>query len=602
MVPIDKLKNNQNKKRLGIFKILIKLISIIFTSAPILFCLNMVFAILHGTSWGIIVMIQQRFFDEAALLVSSNTDLYKVVVPFMFLGFAYLVCHVLNGVDNYIRGATEEKIKGKMALEIHEKITRLNSIDFEDTSKLDNINKAEQGKNNSVSFALDFICIFTFYLPYFIFMGWYLFSKKPILAVSIVLVFIPTVSTQIIRSKVFVTLEDKSAPVRREYDYYESCITSREYYKETRLLGGFTYFNKLYLESLNILQKLKYQATMKTNLIELSMRMVTVVGYCGVLLMLFSALMNRDITIGVFAAVFNSIGGLYAMMEELVFENISDMGKNIGTIENYLNFLDMNERISTIDIKLEWGDITLENVSFSYPNSQIHVVENVSFTLEKGETIAIVGENGSGKSTLIRLLTGLYLPTQGKVTVSGFDTKKLTQKALYENTTAVFQEYQKYQMTLEENITISNNDVKYNKSTLDNICEITGTNKDNSSFTDGYDTMLSREFGGIDLSGGQWQRIAIARGFFRSHNLIVLDEPTAAIDPYEETRIYKQFAEISKDKSAIIVTHRLGSVKIADRIIVMKDGEVVEIGIHDDLIQAGKEYTRLYMSQKQWYS
>lgn len=318
--------------------------------------------------------------------------------------------------------------------------------------------------------------------------------------------------------------------------------------------------------------------------------------------MLFTALMNREITIGVFAAVFNSIGGLYAMMEELVFEQINDMSKNTGTIENYLNFLDIDERRSTTDIKLEWGDITLENVSFSYPNSETHAVKNASFTLKKGETIAIVGENGSGKSTLIRLITGLYLPANGKVIVSGFDTKELTQKSLYENTTAVFQKYQRYQMTLEDNITISQSQIEYNKSTLDNICEIAGINKDDSSFTDGYDTMLSREFGGVDLSGGQWQRIAIARGFFKSHNLIVLDEPTAAIDPYEETRIYNQFAKISKDKSAIIVTHRLGSVKIADRIIVMKNGEVEEIGTHNELIQANKEYTRLYMSQEQWYA
>jgi ATP-binding cassette subfamily B protein len=199
-------------------------------------------------------------------------------------------------------------------------------------------------------------------------------------------------------------------------------------------------------------------------------------------------------------------------------------------------------------------------------------------------------------------MTGLYLPVIGKVTVSGYDTKDLSQKALYENTTAVFQKYQRYQMTLEDNITISETNIEYNKSTLDNVCEIAGINMDKSTFTEEYETMLSREFGGVDLSGGQWQRIAIARGFFREHNLIVLDESTAAIDPYEETRIYKQFAKISKDKSAIIVTHRLGSAKIADRIVVMKNGEVVEMGTHDELVQAGKEYTRLYKAQEQWYS
>lgn len=575
---------------------------IVFTSAPILYLLCMTFAGLHGVSWGVIVMMQQRFFDQASLLVTNHMSLNKVLISFMMLGLAYLLNNVLNGADNFVRDTVECKIKGKMSLAIHKNVAKLNPIVFEDTNKLDDLNKAEQGKNHLVLFAFDFTSIFTFYLPYFTFMGWYLFSLKPTLAISIVFIFIPTAATQIIRSKVFAKAEDESAPVRREYDYYESCIVGREYFKETRLLGGFAFFNKLYLETLDILQKINYKATVKTNLIELSMQVFTVIGYFGVLLMLFQALMNQEISIGAFAAVFDSIGRLYGIMREIISGGISNMAKNLGTIENYINFLEMDERKSEIDVKPEWGDISLENVSFSYPNSKAYAVKNASFTLNKGETIAIVGENGSGKSTFVRLITGLYLPKKGSVTVSGFDTKDVPQRTLYENTTAVFQKYQRYQMTLEENITISQNNIEYSKSTLDNVCEISGINKDDSTFTDGYETMLSREFGGVDLSGGQWQRIAIARGLFRSHNLIVLDEPTAAIDPYEETRIYNRFAEISKEKSAIIVTHRLGSAKIADRIVVMKNGEIEEIGTHDELMQAGKEYTRLYTSQEQWYS
>ena len=596
------IKDKSKKQKLGIFKVITKLYPIVFTLAPIMFSLCIVFDVLHGASWGVITMMQQRFFDQIALIVSNNTSLNKVIISFILLGLAYLVCNVLNGANTFIRDVVENKIKGKMSLAINEKVARLSPIDFEDTNKLDNLNKAEQGKDKLVFFCISFTSIFTFYLPYFIFMAWYLFSFKPILVVSLAMVFIPTAVSQIIRSKVFAKAEDKSAPVRREYDYYENCIVGREYYKETRLVGGFAFFNKMHLECLDILLKINYKATMKTNLIELAMQILTVMGYFGVLLMLFNALMNQEISIGVFAAVFDSIGRFYEMMGSLIFYEIADMSKNVGSIENYLNFLEMDERKSGMDVKLEWGDISLENVSFSYPNSEAYAVKNANVTLKKGETIAIVGENGSGKSTLIRLITGLYLPERGRVTVSGFDTKDIPQKTLYENTTAVFQKYQRYQMNLEENIIISQDNKEYEKSTLDNVCEVAGINKDGSAFTDGYETMLSREFGGVDLSGGQWQRIAIARGLFRDHNLIVLDEPTAAIDPYEETRIYNRFAEISRDKSAIIVTHRLGSAKIADRIVVMKNGEIEEIGTHDELIQEGKEYTRLYTAQEQWYS
>ena len=235
----------------------------------------------------------------------------------------------------------------------------------------------------------------------------------------------------------------------------------------------------------------------------------------------------------------------------------------------------------------------------------------MSLTLRKGETLAVVGENGSGKSTLIRLIAGLYLPGEGTVRKNGVDTRQLTMDALTCRASAVFQKYQRYQMTLAENIVISDPGAESGKARLDSVCAMAGT--ESGAFPQGYDTMLSREFDGIDLSGGQWQRVAIARGFFRGHDLIILDEPTAAIDliildestaaidPYEETLIYNRFAEIARDKSAVIVTHRLGSVKLADRILVMKDGEAVQIGTHDELIAREGEYKRLYEAQEQWY-
>ena len=385
-------------------------------------------------------------------------------------------------------------------------------------------------------------------------------------------------------------------------------MAGREYFKETRILGGFSYFKKLYQETLACLQKLKFKATMKSNLFELSTRIVTVAGYCVILWMLYDALMKREVTVGAFAAVFNSIGMLYDIMEEVVCSHIGEMAANTGSIRNYLNFLAMEERAGQRHDAPGWGDMVLENVSFAYPAGkkeggtpeQIkYAVKNVSLTLHRGETLAVVGENGSGKSTLIRLIAGLYLPTEGTVKKNGVDTKKLAMDALTCRTSAVFQKFQRYQMTLAENIVISNPGAESGKARLDSVCAMAGTEP--GAFPQGYDTMLSREFDGIDLSGGQWQRVAIARGFFRGYDLIILDEPTAAIDPYEETRIYNRFAEIARDKSAVIVTHRLGSVKLADRILVMKDGEAVQMGTHEELIAREGEYKRLYEAQEQWY-
>lgn len=589
----------REKKKNHSMKVLLRLLPGVVKSAPLLLLVFIVTTVCHGVSWGVETVMQQRFFDQAAAMAGGGGSFEAALTALGFLGAANVGCQVLNGAGNFLPGVVGNKVLGHQSMEIHEKIARLSPVVFEDTGKLDDINKAEAGKENAFWFVCDFIALLTFYIPYFLFMGWYLFSLKPILAVVIVIIFLPTAFAQLIRMKAFSDLEDESAPVRREYEHYEACMVSREFFRETRLLGGFSYFKRLYLETMDLMHRLKYKASMKSNLFELSMRVLTVAGYVVILLLLFDALMKQEVSVGAFAAVFNSLGLLYGLMEEIICRHISDMAQNMGSIQNYLNFLDLEERKGERDEEPGWGDIVLSDVSFSYPGAESDAIREVCFTLKKGETLAIVGENGSGKSTLVRLICGLYEPKSGSVKMNGTDSGMLSLRALTVRTSAVFQKFQRYQMTLRENITISDRLRSCGEEELDRVCAMAGAAKED--FRKGYDTMLSREFDGVDLSGGQWQRTAIARGFFRDHDLIILDEPTAAIDPYEETRIYNQFAQIARDKSAVIVTHRLGSVKLADRILVMKEGRAVQLGPHEELIGQEGEYRRLYEAQEQWY-
>lgn len=356
------------------------------------------------------------------------------------------------------------------------------------------------------------------------------------------------------------------------------------------------------MDALKLLNKLSFRANVKTNLAELAMRLLTVAGYIGILYMLFDALMKGEITVGAFAAVFNSIGMLYGIMEEVICRHIGNIAQNLGTIQNYLNFLSLPEPEGTIAELPEACDISLKDVTFAYPKAEKNAINKLNLTIKNGETVAIVGENGSGKSTLIRLITGLYKPTEGEVFYGDVSSKELKLSALAENTSAVFQKFGHYQMTLSDNISISDSKREPAEAELDGVSSMAGLSKEDECFTDGYNTMLSREFDGVDISGGQWQRVAIARAYYRKHKLIIMDEPTAAIDPLEETRVYNRFAELAGDKTAIIVTHRLGSVKLADRIVVMKDGEIAEIGTHSELMENKGEYARMYTAQSKWYT
>jgi len=285
---------------------------------------------------------------------------------------------------------------------------------------------------------------------------------------------------------------------------------------------------------------------------------------------------------------------------DFVFNHeVGEIMQNLGLAQNYLSFLALPEHRSGSEDPIPGKSIVLKDVSFSYPNANGNAIDHVSIKIAEGETIAIVGENGAGKSTLVRLLTGLYLPDSGEVIMDGIDIKSVAPLAVYQNLSGVFQKFQRYKMTLEENVTIAKG--------LEAEGDVPGALKKASldindrSFPDGIHTMLGKDFGGVDISGGQWQRLAIARGFYRSHNLIILDEPTAAIDPIEETRIYQKFAEISKGKTAVIVTHRLGSARIADRIVVMEQGKIVDVGSHDKLMEKPGKYREMYNAQRKWY-
>lgn len=276
---------------------------------------------------------------------------------------------------------------------------------------------------------------------------------------------------------------------------------------------------------------------------------------------------------------------------------VGDIGKNSGSINNLLDFIDMPETDGETKVNDFCEKIELKNVSFIYPGAKEESLTDVNLTINKGETIAIVGHNGAGKSTLVRLITGIYQPTGGSVTIDGIPTKDIKSSSLYGLMSGVFQ---KYQMTLSENVMISNLDTEREDGTLLETLKKADVDIESQSYPDGLETMLSREFDGVDLSGGQWQRVSIARGINRDSKVIVLDEPTAAIAPIEETKI-KKFKEISDERTMVLVTHRLGSARIADRIVVMENGRVAEIGTHDELINKKGTYYVLFMSQAQWY-
>jgi ATP-binding cassette subfamily B protein len=246
--------------------------------------------------------------------------------------------------------------------------------------------------------------------------------------------------------------------------------------------------------------------------------------------------------------------------------------------------------------------IEFDQVSFKYPGTSVDVLKDVSFAIGPGEHVALVGENGSGKTTLVKLLCRLYDPTGGTVRIDGIDLREFKLDELRANLAVVFQDYARYYLTARENIWVGNVSLPADSEQIAEAARKTGADSVIRALPQGYDTVLGRQFeNGVELSVGQWQKLALARAFLREAPLIVLDEPTAALDPRAEAEVFDHFHELATGRTAIFISHRLSTVRHADRILVLVNGSIAEAGAHEDLVERAGVYASLFETQAKHY-
>ena len=242
------------------------------------------------------------------------------------------------------------------------------------------------------------------------------------------------------------------------------------------------------------------------------------------------------------------------------------------------------------------------NVSFAYPGTTRRVLRNFNFTLSPGERVALIGENGQGKTTVVKLITRLYDPTEGQILLDGVDLREYKLEDLHHEIGVIFQDFMRYEMTARENIAVGRVEREHSEEEIRQAAEKSLAASVVAKLEHGYDQMLGRRFEtGVELSGGEWQRVALARAYLRDAQLLILDEPTAALDAKSELEVFERFAELTTDKMALLISHRFSTVRMADRIVVLDGGQLVEQGNHEQLIALGGRYAEMFEMQAASY-
>lgn len=426
----------------------------------------------------------------------------------------------------------------------------------------------------------------------------YIFN--PLICVISLITILPTVTSKLIKDKITVLNNRLLTDDQNELNYYRCAIYDQSLIKDIMLNNVFDFFRCKYEnKAAEIYAKKKSVELKKTKLTlfeELTINIVTLI--C----ILFTSyqFIRGTISLGDLAVIFIIIINLIFTLSNLV-QNGCSVFTLTYNIKQYYEFMDLGMSNKDKKINLnsseEKKDIQFVNVSYRYPLTDKYVLRNINISIKEGQHVAIVGANGSGKSTFIKLLLGLLEPSTGEIRYNDINLNTVNCNEYWEMYSTVFQDFSQFKDTLRYNVSISDVTNYKNDEKIKEALSAAEFSKDID-----IDCMLSKEFGGVELSGGEWQKVALARALFHPNNIFILDEPTSAIDPIKEAELYKHFSDMTQGKTSIFVTHRLGSVLYSDFVLFFKDGEIAEAGTHEELLKKKGLYYKFWNTQLSLYN
>lgn len=576
--------------------------------SPILSILLIVIGIASGATMALEIWAITQFINEIIEYkgwAGTYFTIFKYFIPYIavFIG-ALIINNIISSVQPYIAAKLNEELSVYLNNRVFEKSMKSRLEELEGKEYYNKLERAKGIINEELVYNLEDFGRLLGAIIQFIVIIVVVSQVSMFYMILFVLCCIPIFGANIKASKIFNEVNYSQSNTRRKQAYWGNTVVSRENAAELRVFQlGIYMINRWKKETEQLIgELLKARTSLAIKSFQgeilyliLLITMIGVTVFKGV---------QGEITIGLVVSVLyivdrieQSIGLISSLVNELsqFYFRLRVIPESLGLSED-----EQSGEQQFDEIKEE---IRFENVSFKYPGQTKYALKNLSFTLQPGERIAIVGENGAGKSTLCLLLLGLYQPSEGRILIDGVDLKQLDLKSWRKKTAAVFQNFMKYQLTAEENIFVGDIERRNKHALVEEAAMKGGIHPDLESLPGKYTSLLGKQYDhSHDLSGGQWQKVAISRAYYRQDaELLILDEPVAALDAHAEYDVYKQFSEMSVGKTVVIVSHRLGSARLANKIILLSGGSLKELGSHEQLMALGGEYAELFNIQAKWY-
>lgn len=553
-----------------------------------------------------ILYIGKLIIDQVVLLSSepnhSHTFLWQLVAAEFLLA---IFSDALGRASTLIDSLLGDLFANYTSIKIMEHAATLDLEQFEDSNFYDKLERARQqtiGRTILLSQVLS-------QLQDLITMGFLaagLIVFNPWLIVLLFIAVLPAFIGEAYFNDKTYSLGRRQTPERRELDYVRYIGASDETAKEVKLfnLSGFLIdrFKQLSQKFYHDNRKL----AIRRSLWGTTFSLIGTLGYYSAYVYIIYKTIQGKISLGDLTFLAGSFRQLRALLDGIL-SRFTSVSQGAIYLKDFFDFFEIQPTIKPSSKALPFPNpikegFVFENVSFKYINSDKWANRNLNFTLPAGEKLALVGENGAGKTTLVKLLARLYDSTEGRILLDGHDLREYNLAELRKNVGVIFQDYIRYQMTVSQNIAVGNIDEKENRELIEQSAKKSLADRLVQKLSGKYDQALGKRFNqGVELSGGEWQKIALARAYMKDAQLLILDEPTSALDARAEYEVFQRFAELTKSKTAVLISHRFSTVRMADRILVLDKGEVLEIGSHEELLNKQGRYAELFNLQAMGY-